>query len=75
MALILKTLRRYFLFQKVLFIEEWVVTASVSCSSQKKTEGQLDEVVEEITREYPSCGEGLLNTGRSENKGSEDEAQ
>ena len=60
MALILRTLRRYFLFQKVLFIEEWVVTASVSCSSQKKTEGQLDEVVEEITWEYPSCGEGLL---------------
>ena len=24
------------------------------------TEGELDEVVEEITREYPSCGEGLL---------------
>ena len=40
------------------------------------TEGELDEVVEEITGEYPSCGEGLLkqiNTGRSGNKGSEDE--
>jgi len=24
------------------------------------TDGELDEVVEEITREYPSCGEGLL---------------
>ena len=24
------------------------------------TENELDEVVEEITREYPSCGEGLL---------------
>ena len=24
------------------------------------TEGELDEVVEEITREYPSYGEGLL---------------
>ena len=60
MTLIISTLRRYFLFQKVLFIKEWVVTASVSCSSQKKTESQLDEVVEEITREYPSCEEGLL---------------
>ena len=24
------------------------------------TEGEFDEVLEEITKEYPSCGEGLL---------------
>ena len=28
--------------------------------TEKKTEGQRDKIVEEITREYPSCGEGLL---------------
>ena len=35
------------------------VTASVSRSLEIR-EGDLDNVVEEITREYPSCGEVLF---------------